>query len=229
MSQQLLAPPATEPPPRLVRPATLSGGRLFLAWTGIVGAGETIGFVFPASAGVAANSMPAVAGLALVLVAGAIEGLVLGAAQGSVLQKVFPRLRRERWIALTTGGAVSAYVLGYVLSYLGGVASSWVIAPIFAVAALLLASPGGAQAIELRHHVRDVDQWVTWTALGWLLGLAAFYLIVTPLWHPGQSAAAAIVVGALAGAVMAAIQAAVTGWCLLRLPAPPRHLREVRR
>lgn len=85
--------------------------------------------------------------------------------------------------------------------------------------ALLLTTIGGAQYLELRHHVSGAARWIGWTAVAWLASLGAFLAIATPLWHPGQSRGAAIAVGVVAGATMAVVQAAITGLGLRRLLA----------
>jgi hypothetical protein len=41
--------------------------------------------------------------------------------------------------------------------------------------------------------------------------------VSTPLWRPGQSGVVIAAIGVLAGALMAATFAAVTGWGLVRL------------
>jgi hypothetical protein len=46
------------------------------------------------------------------LVAGALEGAVLGAGQALVLRATLPDFPTGRWIAVTAGAAVFAYVLG---------------------------------------------------------------------------------------------------------------------
>ena len=55
------------------------------------------------------------------------------------------------------------------------------------------------------------------TAVAWMLGLGAFVATATPLWQPHQSATLILAIGVLAGLVMAATVAAVTGWGVLRL------------
>lgn len=209
------------PPPavgRDTRPATGAGWRhLFWTWTAVTASAEAVGFLLPAAAGVAAQSLPELTGMVLVLAAGAAEGVFLGAAQQSVLRRVLPRLRRGRWIALTSGAAVLAYLLGFLLAYLAELGTAAVALPFVGSAALLLATIGGAQAVELRHHVRHAGRWVAWTAGAWLVALGAFLVIATPLWHPGQSTADAVAVGAVAGIVMAVVQAAIIGYGLLGL------------
>lgn len=218
------------PPPHLHvawrdDPARRERRRLWRRWTGVVTLGESVGFLAPVAAGVASESQRATTGAAAVLLAGAVEGAVLGWAQHRVLRQVLPGIRAARWVALTAGAAVVAYLLGFLLAYLGGIGSALAIAAMVVVGALLLATIGAAQQVELRHHVPDSGRWVRWTVLAWLLGLATFFAVAPPLWHAGQPAGVAIAIGAVAGVAMAFVQAAVTGVGLLRLlAAPGRHL-----
>lgn len=198
----------------------LRGRRLFWSWTGVVTAGESVGFLVPATAGVASTSSPAWVGVPAVLAAGAVEGAVLGWSQQVVLRRALPDLRRGRWVALTAGAAVAAYVLGFVLALLGGIGTWAAIVAMTAVGAALVATIGVAQTVELHRHVPRAGRWVAWTALAWLIGLAAFLALSMPLWHVGQPLGEAVAVGAAAGMAMALVQAAVTGAGLLRmLPA----------
>lgn len=195
----------------------LRGRALVLTWIATVSLGEGLAFLAPAFAGVAMASLPPVEGGLLLLAAGAMEGAILGWAQARVLRRALPTLRSRRWIALTATGAFAAYCLGFVMTALAATEGLSTILAMSATGILLLSSIGIAQWQELRHHVRDADRWVVWTAAAWLCGLATFLLIATPLWHTGQSAATAIAIGVVAGLAMATAQAVVTGWGLLRL------------
>ena len=62
------------------------------------------------------------------------------------------------------------------------------------------------------------------TAAGaWLAALAVFLLVATPLWQPGQPLAITIVVAILAGCLMAATVAVLTGFSAVRLVNQRRH------
>jgi len=82
---------------------------------------------------------------------------------------------------------------------------------------LLLLSLGSAQWWVLRDHVPDARHWIPATAAAWLAGLGVFCAVAMPLWHPGQSVVLVAVIGAMAGLLMAATVAAVTGWALVRM------------
>lgn len=189
----------------------------FTRWTVTVTVAESLGFVAPAAVGVTTTDLPWYAALPALLAAGAVEGAVLGWAQASVLRRVLPAVRGIRWVMLTAAAAVAAYLLGMAIA-LAATASGWtqIVVPVVC-GALLLLSIGGAQWLELRHHLANAASWVPATAIAWLLALGAFLAIATPLWHEGQRAWVAVLIGAGAGTVMALVQAALTGWWLLRL------------
>lgn len=189
----------------------LGGLLLWRTWTPVVALGELVGFVAPLLVGILYDGWwPAL------LLAGAVEGALLGSAQAAVLVHAVPALRRRRWIALTALGAVLAYVAAMLGVQVAQVATgaTRVVVPALC-GGLLLVSLGGAQAVELARHTHHAGRWVAWTACAWLLALAAFMAVATPLWHAGQAPGAAIAVGVVAAAAMAYVQAALTGWGLL--------------
>ena len=81
----------------------------------------------------------------------------------------------------------------------------------------VLLTIGTAQWLVLRRHLRRSASWIAATALAWLGGLAAFAVIASPLWQPGQPVWLVAAIGALAGLAMAAVASAVTGFTLVRL------------
>ena len=189
----------------------------FIRWTATVTAAESVGFVAPAVVGTLTADLPWYGALPALLAAGAVEGAVLGWAQASVLRRVLPGVRGRRWVMLTAGAAVAAYVLA-MTAVLAATTSGWVrIAVPVVCGVLLLLSIGGAQWLELRHHLARAATWVPATVVAWLLALGTFLAIATPLWHEGQRVWLTVLIGIGAGVVMAFVQAAVTGWWLLRL------------
>lgn len=194
----------------------LTGWALWRRWTLVVTGGEAAGFLAPAVVGVLVGGRDSLGGW--LLLAGAVEGAVLGLAQASVLRRVLPALDVARWVVLTGAAAVLAYALGDTVGWLaeGGVEGPELVLAGCA-ALLLLSSLGGMQWAELHRHVDHAWTWVGWTAAAWLLALSAFLAVATPLWHDGQATGTAIVVGVGAGILMAAVQAAVTGWAAVRL------------
>lgn len=202
---------------------------LLRLWIPVVAGAELVGFAVPATVGVLTVDAPPSVSLPAVIGAGAVEGVLLGAGQGLVLRRCLPAISLPRWVTATAAGATLAYVLGLLPSTTASLTAAWpvvVTGPLAVVLGLLLlASIGGAQWLELRHHVRHAGRWVGVTALAWLLGLAVFVAVAVPLWHPGQTVAFAVLVGLAAGALMALVMAAVTGLGLVRLvrPVHPVH------
>lgn len=157
----------------------LSARPLLLRWTLTVTAAEAAGFLAPAVVGAVTAGLPWYGALPALLAAGAVEGAVLGWAQAAVLRRALPALRGPRWVMLTAVAAVVAYLLGTAIA-LGSTGSGWAGIVVAAVCGpLLLLSIGGAQWLELRHHVARAATWIPATAVAWLLALAAFLLIAT--------------------------------------------------
>jgi hypothetical protein len=192
--------------------------RRWVAWT--VG-GEMAGFVAPATVGVLTADSPARVALPSLVAAGAVEGLLLGAAQARALAPAMPGLRARRFAGLTGAAAALAYLVGMLPSSVGESLSH---APpaLLAVGAtvgglLLLCSLGTAQWLELRRHVDQSWTWIPLTAGAWLVGLATFMLIATPLWRPGQTVALSVAIGLVAALAMATVVAVLTGRAVQRL------------
>jgi hypothetical protein len=190
---------------------------LLRRWTLRVSAGEAVGFLAPATVG-AATVGAGRAAVPLLLAAGAVEGAVLGWAQSTVVRSALPALRPGRWVALTAAGAAVAWLLGLSASAIGGPEPGRIVVAA-ALGCVLLVSLGLAQWVELRHHVPRAWRWVVITAAAWLLALAVFMAVATPLWHEGQPVGEVIAVGVAAGLLMAVTQAATTGWGMVRLLA----------
>jgi hypothetical protein len=187
----------------------------------------------PALVGALTAGYAATVYLPSLLLAGAVEGAFLGAAQAHVLRRALPSLSSRAWVAVTSAAAVVAWLIGLTPVVGGGLLAELAV-PIGVIAAavlgsLLLLSIGAAQWTVLRNHVAGAGRWIAVTAVAWLLGLAAFMLIASPLWHEGQPVALTVASGVLAGLVMAGTVAAVTGLGLLhilrsRKEANDRHL-----
>ncbi|MGY0390487.1 hypothetical protein ACWZJV_26245 [Nocardioides sp. WG-D5] len=190
---------------------------LLVRWTTAVTMSEGVGFLVPVAVGTTMVDRPWYVGLPALLGAGAVEGAVLGWAQSVVLRGVLPGVRGHRWVMLTSGAAVVAYLLG-MASALTATTSGWMqmVLPILC-GLLLVLSIGAAQWLELRHHVPHAASWAPATAVAWLLALGAFLAIATPLWHEGQRPWVTVLIGVGAGLVMAFVQAVLTGWWLVRL------------
>jgi hypothetical protein len=193
---------------------------LWRRWVLVTTAGEVAGFTAPALAGAVTTSadVSGLAQAAVLVVAGAVEGALLGWAQGLVLRRVLPGLDTRCWVRATALGAMFAYAMGMLPSLLFPLSVPTMIVIGSVAGLLLLASIGTAQWLVLRQHRRHAAWWIPATAGAWLLGLAAFLAIATPLWYPGQSVVLITVIGLIAAVAMAGVVAAVTGWAVLRLP-----------
>ncbi|MDQ2698997.1 MAG: hypothetical protein M3Y46_09410 [Actinomycetota bacterium] len=215
---------------RAGRPPSLDR-RWLVRWIGVVTAAEALGFVVPAILGViAADSSWFVP---LLLIAGAAEGALLGAGQAVVLRQRLVGLRQPAWVVLTAAGAVVAYCAGLIPSTFADVWTQWgVLAQallLTVVAVVLLLSIGTAQWVELRRHVPRAGWWILGTAVAWLVALGLFLAIATPLWHEGQNPVVAVLVGVMAGLVMAAAMATVTRLVLKALTGTRVRRRSAQR
>jgi hypothetical protein len=192
--------------------------RRWLVWVTI---GELTGFTAPAVAGAWASGRATPWQLVLMPVAGLVEGAILGASQALVLREALPGFRARSWVLATSLAAGFAWFVGMLPSGTQAVWSSWPWAGVLAAAiplgAVLLVSIGVAQAAVLPPQAGTGRAWVGWTTLGWCVGLTAFMLLATPLWHPGQGPFLVALIGVGAGLVMAASMAAVTGIGAVRL------------
>ncbi|TIC88504.1 hypothetical protein E8D34_05070 [Nocardioides sp. GY 10113] len=199
-------------------------------WVALVTLCEAVGFAVPAAVGALLADAPWPLLLGALLAAGAFEGALLGAGQATVLRRVLGGLDPGRWTRLTALAAVAAYALGMAPSTWAqglyddptgpGAALAWALAGLGGL--VLLVSIGGAQWLELRRRLPGAWRWVPAAALAWLAALAAFLVIATPLWRPGQPAALGVLIGVAAGVVMAAVQAVITGVAMSRLVGPDR-------
>ncbi|MFC7615427.1 hypothetical protein ACFQV2_19910 [Actinokineospora soli] len=173
-------------------------------WIAVVTLAEALGFLLPAVVGaLTADASPVVAVPALVA-AGAVEGAALGLGQAVVLRRVLADLPVSRWVAATAVAASAAYVLGLLPSLVGSPWAWLALVP-------LPATIGYAQWLVLRRIRPRTAGWIAVTAMAWIAGLAAFLAIATPLWTSGQPVVQTAAVGAVAGLVMAAVVAAITG------------------
>lgn len=155
---------------------------------------------------------------------GIIEAAVVGLAQWWAMHPWFPSISRLRWWLGTLGGALLAYVLGYLPSTLMdlGQASAPAVeqAPVaepaqwlvLLLAAVLGAAAGAmlsfAQYLAMRRVVQGSKIWIPANMLAWLVGMPLIFAAidlaqrVKPLWQVlGIMAGALLVVGAIVGAI----------------------------
>lgn len=192
---------------------------LLTRWVLVVTVGELAGFVLPVVAGVLWAEQGW--GVVAVIAAGAFEGAILGAAQWSVMREFVRELPLWPWVGATAVGAVVAYALGFLPSATADVWTTWpfglqLIAGI-PLAVTLLLTIGVAQWIVLRHCMLHAWWWIVGSALGWLAGLGVFFAVAPPLWQEGQTIGVLVLIGLIAGALMAAAMALVTGVTWMRL------------
>ncbi|MFF4059796.1 hypothetical protein ACFYZ8_29810 [Streptomyces sp. NPDC001668] len=193
--------------------------RLWGRWWRWTTLGEAAGFCVPAAAAAVVGDASATIAWPVLVAAGMAEGALLGAAQAHVLHRALPDLRRRHWVTATALAAGCAWLLGLLPSAVVPRVGFWPAAAGLAVldGLLLLFSLGTAQWWVLRRHVTGAAQWIWATAAAWLAGLAVFCTVAMPLWHPGRPPVLIAAIGVLAGFLMAATVAAVTGRALVRL------------
>lgn len=208
--------------PDVIRRVPADPGRaLWWRWFRVVTVAEAAGFVTPAVVGALLAGGPDQVMTLALLGAGAVEGTLLGAGQVWVLRTVLPRLPVARYVVATALGAALAYAIAMVPVLLGERLTrmpGWaLVGGGLVLGAALLATIGTAQWTVLRSLVPRAGRWIRATALAWLIGLGAFLAVASPLWQPGQPVWLVVAIGALAGAVMAAAAAAVTGVAVVRI------------
>ncbi|GIJ71651.1 hypothetical protein [Virgisporangium ochraceum] len=203
-------------------PRTRRDWPLWRLWVLVTTAGESVGFCVPALTGVLAArlDLPPAVGFPLMLAAGWVEGYVLGSAQQWVLRRRLRGLSGRAFAHATAGAAVVAYAIGMLPSTAGDLSRLPV--AVVAVGATvgglaLLASIGTAQWLVLRRHGYGGPWWILTTAAAWLAGLGVFMVVATPLWQPGQPVVVTVLVGVLAGVLMAGTVAVLTGFAAQRL------------
>ncbi|WP_433038199.1 hypothetical protein [Actinomycetospora sp. CA-053990] len=199
---------------------------LLRRWVPVVALAEVLGFALAAVVGVLTVGSPVVLSLPLLVAAGAVEGALLGTGQALVLRSALPAISVTRWVLATAGAAAVAYLLALLPSTTATVTAAWP-APVLVVSTvalglLVLLTIGLAQWWELRRHVEPAAAWIGVTALAWLLGLGIFLAVATPLWHAGQAVPVTVLVGLVAGGLMALVMAAVTGVGLVVLLRGPQ-------
>jgi hypothetical protein len=181
--------------------------------------GETVGFLAPALAQLALAGSPVQ--VPVVIFAGAVEGAALGWAQATVLRVRVPALARAVWVRATAIGAAVAWFLALLPAEWADVWQRWPatgqVVALGLGGAMLLTVIGIAQHTELRRHTRRAGWWIVGSAAAWCAGLAVFFAVSSPLSQPGQPAPLVLLIGVLAGVLMAVTVALVCGVILLRI------------
>jgi hypothetical protein len=133
-------------------------------------------------------------------------------------------------VGATAIGAAAAWFIGLLPAEWADVWQRWPAAgqvvAAAVIATVLICALGYAQWFELRRHLRGAGWWILGSAAAWCAGLAVFFAVATPLWQPGQSEVLILLIGVLAGALMAITMALVSGvimHLLLRQKESPSH------
>jgi hypothetical protein len=193
-----------------------------VGWIAGCAAAEAIGMTAAALASRAADPLAGgVVGSSLALLTivlgGLVEGTALGVIQAARLARVFPRLRRRRYVAVTVLvaglGWAAASAPGVLAGDSGGAPPSLLlILPGAAALGLLMgALLGAAQAWSLRGAVTHPWRWVAANAAAWAPAMAVVFLGATApdaSWPLLAVLGIALLTGAGAGAVLGL----VTGW-----------------
>lgn len=188
-------------------------------WLAYVTAGEALGFIVPGITWLTGwkLGLPALPLAAVVVVAGAGEGAVLGWSQWRVLRGWQPAVT-ARWVRLTAIAAAISWALGMAPStaYDLGAPTLAAIAVGVAGAPFLLVTIGTAQWLVLHRFVPRAWRWIAVNAVAWFVALPPTF--IGPALVPADAPVALdLAVWGVAGLLMAAILAAVTGAAMARL------------
>lgn len=150
--------------------------------------------------------------LALVLLGGLMEGSALGFVQSVLLGRVYPRLRRRRYVVATVLVAGLGWSAAAAPSVLtrddggGGMPSLLLVLPAAAGLGLVMGAVlGAAQAWSLRGAVQHPWHWVAANVTAWPGVMAVIFLgagIPGSTWRLGAVLVVALGTGAAAGAVL---------------------------
>jgi hypothetical protein len=170
--------------------------------------------------------------LSLVVAGGLVEGVALGGLQAVGLGRALPRLRKSRWLLVTTAVAGLGWAAASAPAALSGADDGGapplllVVAGASMLGGLMGALLGAAQASVLRGHVRHPWRWVGASAAAWVPAMAVIFLGAS---LPGADWAGTTVaaLGTLTGLLAGAAFGVVSGWCLPALDGPPTHNRTV--
>lgn len=192
-------------------------------WVGWVTLGETVGFLVPAVAGIAASllGLSVVATHVLVSVAGSGEGALLGAAQATALVRSPVRVPVRRWVAVTAVAASFAWAIGMVPVSTGGLlpaTPAGVAATVLGGLALLVSIPL-AQWFVLRKVAPRAWRWIPVNVAAWAVGISAT-LLPSPLVDESTGTNRLLLLYGSAGLVMALVVALLTGLGMRRILRP---------
>lgn len=203
--------------------------RFLRRWILAVILGETVGFTVPALTGGVLAALGAPAGLvyAAMILAGACEGALLGFGQSIGFGR--GAVPRTAWIAATSGGAAIAWSIGMLPSTLGGIDFGSPLAPVVVGVGglVLLLSIPTAQWLVIRNSANPSEpsarlpphstlRWIPVNASAWAVGLC-WTLVPSPFIDERTPAGVILAVYIVAGLLMAATVATLTGPAALRI------------
>jgi hypothetical protein len=192
-------------------------------WLVSVTLAEAAGFAIPAIVGGILSLLAAPAGVvypAMVL-AGACEGVLLGFGQSIGFGSAVPR---SAWMLATAAGAAAAWSMGMLPSSLGGIdfGSPWVIVLAAMLGCVLLLSIPTLQWLVLRRKGMRTAFWIPVNAGAWAAGIL-WTLAPSPFIDETTPVPALFGVYLLAGLLMAATVAALTGFAARRIASDAAH------
>jgi hypothetical protein len=163
------------------------------------------------------QGLPGAVEFALLVGAGSIEGALLGTGQAIGMSRLqLPSSVLRRWPVVTSAGAALAWSIGLLPSSIPNIPwftpVTWLIAAVLG-SALLLSIPT-AQYLLLRSTIPTAGRWIWVNALAWLLGIC-WTFAPSPLVNASTPIFALILIYAVAGVLMAATVAVITGLCWL--------------
>ena len=193
------------------------------AFSELFGLGLTLGVGFTIIASFDVGGVGGVLlAFAVAVLSGTIEAAIVGLTQWWAMHPWFPTISRLRWWLGTLGGALFAYVLGYLPSTLMDLSQAtstestpmteppqWLV---LLLAALLGAVAGAvlsfAQWLAMRGKVKGARVWIPANMLAWAVGMPLIFWGIDianrgqPLWQTlGMMAGVLALTGAVVGAI----------------------------
>jgi hypothetical protein len=202
----------------------------------LVGLGATLGLggYILINLGLPPGAAGILAAFAIAVASGTIEATVVGLLQWRVLRAPFPGVTLRAWWLGTLGGALAAYVLGYLPSTLidlsaqgaqgADAAASAAVEPAQWVVLLLAAGMGlvggavlsFAQWLALRRRVKGAGIWIPANMAAWMLGMPLIFWGIDAA-QKGQPLPVSIAIMAFALLAAGALVGAVHGLALLNM------------